>query len=103
MDMIRQGDVLVSPATRPAKLAPVAKEQGRVILAHGEVTGHAHEIAPASAAMLMEGLDGERYLLVDAPCSLVHQEHGTIQLTPGSYKVTRQREYTPEEIRQVAD
>jgi hypothetical protein len=103
MKMARQGDVLVAAASKPKKLAPVAKEQGRVILAHGEVTGHAHEIVPANAAMLMDAPNGDRFLLVDAPCALIHQEHGTIQLAPGSYKVTRQREYSPEEIRQVAD
>lgn len=39
----RQGDVLIERiASLPQNLKPVARENGRVILAHGEVTGRAH-------------------------------------------------------------
>jgi hypothetical protein len=34
---------------------------------------------------------------------LVHDEHGTIELAPGDYRVTRQREYAPEVNRWVGD
>jgi hypothetical protein len=34
---------------------------------------------------------------------LIHDEHGTITLPRGSYQVIRQREYTPEAIRNVED
>ena len=34
---------------------------------------------------------------------LVHDEHDTLTIAPGAYKVIRQREYHPEEIRNVAD
>lgn len=110
MAMFRQGDVLVETVQKPKALgALVPLDRGRVILAYGEVTGHAHavmaeeEIADLPAAQLFEAPGGERYLLVDRPCALVHEEHGRIALAPGAYRVVRQREYSPEAIRNVAD
>jgi hypothetical protein len=103
------------------------KEQGRIILAHGEVTGHHHEVVCADPGIDMPAMDyfeepdGRRVLLVNRPCLLTHQEHGLIQLDPanpqqyrqgdvllypigaGAWHVIRQREYSPEAIRQVAD
>jgi hypothetical protein len=39
--MYRQGDVLIIPvAGIPDDSEPIARENGRIILAHGEVTGH---------------------------------------------------------------
>jgi hypothetical protein len=41
----RQGDVLIERiAKMPTSTTPVARDAGRVILAYGEVTGHAHAI-----------------------------------------------------------
>lgn len=107
--MFRQGDVLVIPIKSVPTTAQRSSE-ARVILAYGEVTGHAHEVITADpavalpAALLMtDPTTNEVYLLVEGPCQLTHQEHGTIALAPGAYKVVRQREYSPEAIRQVAD
>ena len=35
--------------------------------------------------------------------AVTHDEHATIMLPPGAYRVIRQREYAPEEVRYVAD
>jgi hypothetical protein len=44
----RQGDVLVQRVTSiPEGDTAVARDNGRVVLAYGEVTGHAHAIAEA--------------------------------------------------------
>lgn len=112
----RQGDVLLVPVDEiPAELTPVQRENGRLILAHGEVTGHAHAIVDPRAELLgtpnSEGglisVDeaAELYLLVhgDEPVDLVHDEHDTIAVQPGGYRRIRQREYAPEETRLVAD
>jgi len=102
----RQGDVLIVRTNGiPSDAQPRKREGGRVILAHGEVTGHAHAIADTPSAPRAELLDaGElTYLRVDAVSQLVHEEHDTIDLAPGTYRVVRQREYSPDEIRQVAD
>ena len=109
MKQARQGDVFVEKV-RSVKGQPVKTD--RVILAYGEVTGHCHEVVAVDpctdtetmpSAQLFEEPDGARYLLVERACQIVHQEHGTIPLAPGAYRVTRQREYTPSEIRQVVD
>lgn len=43
---IRQGDVLLVPvAALPAGCTEVPQHGGRIVLAYGEVTGHAHAIA----------------------------------------------------------
>lgn len=113
----RQGDVLVTLTTdRPSQDAKEVTDHGRIILAYGEVTGHCHEVisgvsadrtddieALLPASMLFEEPNGDRFLLVNRPCVLRHDEHKAIELAPGAYKVTRQREYSPTEIRQVAD
>lgn len=102
----RQGDVLIVRVDSiPPAAAARPREGGRVILAHGEVTGHAHAIADTPTAPTAALLDTSEatYLRVDALSRLVHDEHDAIALEPGSYRVIRQREYSPEAIRQVAD
>lgn len=48
----RQGDVLVVPAAAvPDGATPLEREGGRVVLAHGEVTGHAHAISAPKAQL----------------------------------------------------
>jgi hypothetical protein len=108
MKVFRQGDVLIRQVRRRAPAGTDLREAGRVILAHGEVTGHAHELVAATPtstppAQFFEEPDGRRFLFVAEPCALTHQEHGTIALAPGCYEVVRQREYAPDALRQVAD
>jgi hypothetical protein len=106
MNQFRQGDVLLTRVERmPKGLTPVPLEAGRVVLAHGEVTGHAHAIDGEVAALFeRSGIGGERYIDVKAPANLVHEEHGTVALEPGIYAVTRQREHDlAGEARRVAD
>ena len=101
---VRQGDVLVESTTRtiPEGAPSRAAEAGRVILAHGEVTGHAHAVAEPDSARLYD-LDDVTLLAVDALTALTHDEHGTVVLTEGTHEVIRQVEYTPAEIRDVQD
>lgn len=105
MKLYRQGDVLVAQVdTIPDGLQAVPLDNGRVILAYGEVTGHAHAVlgdVEFLAADLQE-LE-ERFLKVEAGATIVHEEHDTITLPPGNYRVVRQREYAPEAPVWVAD
>jgi hypothetical protein len=103
--LYRQGDVLLVAVTAdlPPEAQLVAREHGRVILAHGEATGHAHAI-DHEAAELWALPDTRRFLRL--PCegiALLHEEHAPIPLPAGLYEVRRQREYTPERIRTVTD
>lgn len=98
----RQGDVFIERVrARPKAAKPVARDRGRVVLAYGEVTGHAHAILEPEALLFDAG--GELYLQADGTVTLRHEEHAPITLEKGTYRVTRQREYSPEEIRNVAD
>lgn len=103
----RQGDVLIVPiAAKPvAAFEIVEREGGRVILAEGESTGHAHAIKAKSAAMFRDPKLNAIFLSVTGkdPVALEHDEHTTIELPPGDYQVILQREYQPEGIRAVAD
>jgi len=93
--MYRQGDVLLVPIDDlPAEIEAVALEAGRTVLAHGEMTGHAHAITSRDAT-LWEDKRGARFLRLDGPCSLLHEEHDPIELPAGRYKVIRQVEYVP--------
>ena len=100
---IRQGDVLVQAIpVLPSGLARKPVDGGRLVLAYGEVTGHAHAI-DATLGELFEDRDGMLYLRLDAPAELCHEEHAAITLAPGTYRISHQREYAPEAIRRVAD
>jgi len=103
----RQGDVLIERvASLPnGNLTKLDRENGRVILAHGEVTGHAHALAHEYCDLYASDKEvGVTFLEIrDAVAALKHDEHSTIPLEPGVYRVTQQREYSPEENRKVAD
>lgn len=102
----RQGDVLIERIpSLPAKLTVVPRESGRVILAHGEVTGHCHAISDPEVDLFgADTAPGVTYLEVRAAmAALMHDEHATIEIPTGVFRVTRQREYTPQAIRRVAD
>lgn len=103
--IFRQGDVLIRSVrhslTPQAK--PVPRDHGRIVLAYGEVTGHAHAIDDAMAE-LFEEKDGRIYLKVGATGATIrHEEHAAIALAPGTYEIIHQREYHPTELRRVAD
>ena len=101
----RQGDVLIERVrTMPAYLIKEASIGSRIILAYGEATGHHHSI-DADAADLWKTADdgGEQFVTLHTASEVVHQEHAPIALAPGKYRVRRQREYSAEAIRKVAD
>ena len=106
MKTYRQGDVLIRQVNEIPSQAKVKKNVGRIVLAYGEVTGHAHAIAePQAKEFTMEQANSavRRFLDVASGADVKHEEHATIQLPPGFYEIIQQREYTPEAIRNVAD
>lgn len=105
--MVRQGDVLLRPVPGiPEGAEPLTREGGRVVLAFGEATGHAHAIAEPGA-MLYEWPGPQsgagRYLQVDVPVLLGHEEHTAIEVEPGFYEVIQQQVWTPRGVRYVQD
>lgn len=123
--MFRQGDVaIIRVGDLPANPEARKRDHGRVVLAYGEVTGHAHAItdkavvqydAPnateaarqllASVGLTVEISEHNQPSFLDVPdgATIEHEEHAAIALDPGKYVVLRQREYAPEALRSVAD
>lgn len=106
MLFVRQGDVLLIPVDGiPAEAVRVQREGGRLILAHGEATGHAHAIASKHASLWKTaGAGGDKlYLKALRTVELLHEEHTAHKLVARVYEVRRQVEYSPEAIRRVED
>ncbi len=128
----RQGDVLIIEDETPrdvSRMKLIERDNGRVVLAYGEVTGHAHAIAEKGCSLYLDdtasiaGPDAlgfiaragggggavdvpvpDRTLVVDEPIVIRHEEHDAIALEAGkTYTVRHQVEYDPEAFRAVAD
>ncbi len=98
----RHGDVFLQRVDALPAGATERPRDGDVILALGEVTGHAHRIRTKETRIWDMGT--QRYLVVpEGGGVLEHEEHGTIAIPSGAYQIVQQREYHPLEIRQVAD
>jgi len=102
---IRQGDVLVMAGKDDPRAKPLEREGGSVVLAHGEVTGHKHQIRAANVGHLKA--EGAAYDLLrvteGVEALLEHEEHATIVIPPGVHHVVRQREWSDEMARRVED
>lgn len=103
MEMYRQGDVLLIKVDNipKEKCEEVEREQGKLILARGEATGHHHAIANKHAKLLAAQMG--MFLILKKAAELYHQEHDPIDLPPGNYQVILQREYTAKDPRRVLD
>lgn len=101
----RQGDVLIFRTDAlPKDGKTVERENGLIILAYGEATGHHHAIEDTDVELFETANAVDRWLRVGSEgATLAHQEHAAVALPPGDYRVVRQREYSPEAIQNVAD
>ena len=112
-----QGDILirrVADAVIPQDAKKVELEEGNLIVTHSE-TGHHHAFCdvktrgskPAVELFQLPDDIMECLLVVNEPSTLEHlrsfDTHEPIAFDQGTYKVTRQREYTPEGWRRVED
>jgi hypothetical protein len=91
MKAYRQGDVSIMAVNSVPKQA--RKVKGGLILARGELTGHAHRIVEGQA-FLYRIATGILYLRVLSEfAKLYHEEHEDVILPTGDYEVRRQREW----------
>lgn len=102
--MLRQGDVLIVAVDAiPSTAVEVARDAKRgIVLAEGEVTGHAHRI-PSRHANLYRTENDARYMRVTAPVQLKHEEHSMVSIPAGDYRVSIHHEYSPAAIVRVED
>ena len=111
----RQGDVmLVRVKQAPSGLVEALRDPiGRIVLAYGELSGHAHAIRDGHVtALRTPDVDEVAYIEVPEgdPVLLRHEyedgktaDHAPLLLSPGVYRVVRQREYRPKAIVRVVD
>lgn len=110
----RQGDVLIERVNElPIGLSKAPRDHiGRLVLALGETSGHGHTIRePNVTGLRLAGSEDIDYIEVGGSgATLLHEyesgqhaEHAPISLPPGTYKVTRQREYSPKGIVRAMD
>lgn len=89
--MYRQGDLLIVVGTVPEH---VEREVSRLVkdgvVERGEATGHAHRLVGGE----VWASDSGPYLRTDGTAQLTHDEHDTIVLPEGEYRVIRQREFS---------
>ena len=101
----RQGDVFIieAPDAKPSaahKRAP--SPGGRVVLAQGSATGHAHAVT-SPGAVLMTAPDDDAILMLESDATLVHDEHDPIPLPAGAYLVRIQMQWDGAINRAVED
>jgi len=109
MMIFRQGDILI---TKVNNIAGKKQEEAYSVIpnsktvALGELTGHHHTFSEQSQVLLYKDKKSlssaqqqqEEPTLIEVKsgvAELVHQEHNTILLPKGTYKVTREMEYNP--------
>lgn len=102
----RHGDLNISPSNLNKNLKSI-HHSGSFVLALGEQTGHRHVITverPQDMVIYDAG-SGCFVLELSAPGTLTHQEHGSITLPPGTFRVGREREFDwfGMAVRQVVD
>ncbi|WP_297463053.1 hypothetical protein [Ferrovum sp.] len=108
-----QGDLMIRRIQKlPENLNLMSSEKGAYIIAHSE-TGHHHIIAERPTVRVFESGDPLiSYLEVieateETETLIEHlrsfDTHESLLVTPGIYEIRRQREYTPEGWRRVAD
>jgi hypothetical protein len=112
----RQGDVLIEKLSLrvPTTFRPLAESARQdVVLAYGEVTGHAHRMhrqmhrdGGSDAISYAHPLAPTEPALVNllSPMALRHEEHGPIEIPRGVVRISRPYEYVaPDLIRRVED
>jgi hypothetical protein len=112
-NLYAQGDLLFEEI----RAVPVSGEtiprhpDGVYVLADGELTGHRHTMEENVAFFRDDGLARDMphdlyigHVRVDGPVAFVtHQEHAPVALPTGTYRVRRQRELQPKDVRLVTD
>jgi hypothetical protein len=104
--IVRQGDIALIKVDSADHGDELPLENGHVVLAHGEATGHKHQFAePYVKLYATKTKTADRILKIEGNVAyLKHEEHSHIAVPPGTYIVRRQREWTDaEEPIQVAD
>jgi hypothetical protein len=107
-NVIAQGDVLIKKVEEiPSEFEKAEVKGNKYVVAHSE-TGHHHTVSTETVDAY-ESKENEflLYLVVKEETQLLHERsfhtHKTISLSPGKYRISRQREYISEGFRRAQD
>jgi hypothetical protein len=91
-NIFRHGDILIKEID---KLPTGLKEIDNPILAYGEMTGHNHKLIKEREQQfsIFEDIKGNKYLQINEPTDLVHEEHKKITIEKGFYFIDHEQEY----------
>jgi hypothetical protein len=92
MKLYRHGDLSFTPIKKLPDNLKVVKNP---VLAYGETTGHKHQLLERTSDQfqVLEDNAGNKYLKINEPTDLVHEEHKKITIEKGLYFVRNEREY----------
>lgn len=99
MTWYRHGDVIIRPISKEEYdgLSGLTVKKDYV-LAYGEATGHHHKLKAKSGGaqvMVAPGTTEAQAFSLKEGTELVHEEHRTITIPKGYYKVEFEKEYEP--------
>jgi predicted phage tail protein len=86
MKILRQGDVVLTPAELPR----AAKLTGSEVRIASE-TGNPHVLNGRVYRVSRQ----QQYVVLDAPAEMTHPQHAALRLEPGTYRVSTVRDYLP--------
>ena len=94
MNVLRHGDLLLK-SDEGIVIPKGSKSLKTDVLAEGEATGHTHRLVGQAQILEHQAADGTVEKFVDAKqdSQLVHQEHNTIDIPKGVYRVVQEREF----------
>lgn len=93
-EIYRHGDVLIYKLDQELNNVN-DKVIKQLILAEGEVTGHAHRLTGDVEIIQNKPINGEMIFQVNDSAVLSHEEHDKIVLSQGVYLKVNQVEYNP--------
>jgi len=103
-----RGDIaLMRIKELPEGVVPHVPENGVYVVAHSE-TGHHHVVDQRRAQVYTHPEHvGSMFMVVEEDVELQHRRahdtHETVKFDAGVFRINRQREYTPQGFRNVAD
>ena len=94
MIVLRHGDLLLR-SDEDTTIPKGSKSLKTDVLAEGEATGHTHRLVGQAQILEHKATDGtvEKYVNAKQDSQLVHQEHNTIDIPKGVYRVVQEREF----------
>jgi hypothetical protein len=112
-ELYAQGDLLLERVADRSPSGTIVEnvEAGPIIVAEGEASGHSHAFYDRVTMFRDDRLARDiptglyvGHVRIEAPSArLQHEEHGTLTLPQGTYRVRRQREFQPQDARIVVD